>query len=154
MSCGLPGSNKRRNESDTMGEEEDGKDDGDGDGGETANEEDGDVEVEVEKRREAKAKAKARGKAKGKSADGSTNTVDVRLRLSDALKDITLTVRKDQRVFAIERQLRSECEIPPTARIYMLHQGRLLRSHQSLLDQGWVVGNVVNVFVARDPQDA
>lgn len=111
--------------------------------------------------------------SEGKGKAIQTPSVLVNLRLSDSDRNMTVRIGKDQHVHALEKRLRVEAnvsvmyffsflariehntdwtstlQIPPDARIRMVHQGKLLNVHKTLDEQGWIAKNVVMVYITR-----
>ncbi|KAJ5770994.1 uncharacterized protein N7511_003045 [Penicillium nucicola] len=94
------------------------------------------IEREVERRRDEKGKTSER------------DLIRVLARLSDRSgPDLVLSVGKGQTVGFLARRVHQEAELADNARVRIAYLGHLLKEKQSLLDQGWKSGHVVNALV-------
>ncbi|KAJ5301708.1 hypothetical protein N7508_006571 [Penicillium antarcticum] len=94
------------------------------------------IEREIERRRDEKGKTSER------------DLIRVLARLSDrGGPDLVLSVGKGQTVGFLARRVHQEAELADNARVRIAYLGHLLKEQQSLLDQGWKVGDVVNALV-------
>lgn len=87
---------------------------------------------------------------KGKEAM-EKDAVKVRCRLSDrGGPDTTILLGQSQTVAVLIRRLRTEASISSSARIRIAYLGRILVEKQSLDQQGWQPGHVVQVLVSNN----
>ncbi|KAJ5180645.1 hypothetical protein N7492_003855 [Penicillium capsulatum] len=87
---------------------------------------------------------------KGKTSE--RDLIRVQARLSDREgPDLVLLVGKCQSVGFLARKVHQEAEISNRFRVRIAYLGHMLREHESLLDQGWQNGHVVNALIAGRP---
>ncbi|KAK2760726.1 hypothetical protein FQN54_001962 [Arachnomyces sp. PD_36] len=93
-------------------------------------------EEELERRREEKGKAIER------------DLIKVKARLSDrGGPDVTIVIGKNSSVGALVRRVQTEAGVQGKYRIRIAYLGKVLSESQSLLDQGWQEGHIVNALV-------
>lgn len=86
---------------------------------------------------------------KGKDAI-EKDAVKVRCRLSDrGGPDTIVLVGQKQPVSVLVRRLRSEATIAPSARLRIVYFGKILNESQTLEDQGWQQGHVLQALVSN-----
>lgn len=85
-------------------------------------------------------------KGKDKMPTGA-NAITVTARMSDRGTDLKIVVTKDQSVRNLLRRIQAECEISTNIKLKIAYMGRVLKDSETLIDQGWKPGHVVNVLV-------
>ena len=96
-------------------------------------------EEEVRRRREEKGKG---------VADPENTEIQLRARRSDAAnRDLTITAGRKDTVRQLVRKFSESGGLTPPKRVQLYYLGRLLKEDQSLLDQGWKEGHMIQAFV-------
>ncbi|KAJ9202073.1 hypothetical protein DTO166G4_6031 [Paecilomyces variotii] len=91
---------------------------------------------DIERRREEKGKTSER------------DLIKVKARLSDREgPDLTISIGKTQSVGLLARKVQGEAGISGRQRVRLAYLGRILNEHESLTDQGWKNGHIVNALV-------
>ncbi|KAJ5724589.1 hypothetical protein N7493_006317 [Penicillium malachiteum] len=90
---------------------------------------------DLERRRDEKGKTRER------------DLIRVLARLSDGGRDLMLLVGKNQSVGFLARKVHQEAGISNNQRVRIAYLGHILQEHESLLDQGWKTGHVINALV-------
>ncbi|KAL2006129.1 hypothetical protein VTN00DRAFT_9783 [Thermoascus crustaceus] len=94
------------------------------------------IPEDLERRREEKGKTSER------------DLIRVKARLSDrGGPDITVSIGKRQSVGLLARKVQLEAGISGKQRVRIAYLGKILKENQTLLDQGWKSGHVVNALV-------
>ncbi|KAJ5247215.1 hypothetical protein N7468_002198 [Penicillium chermesinum] len=93
------------------------------------------IAQDLERRREEKGKTSER------------DLIRVAARLSDRAADLSVLVNKSQSVGSLARKLQQEAKIASTQRVRIVYLGRMLKESDSLLEQGWQDGHVLNALV-------
>ncbi|KAJ5082670.1 hypothetical protein N7532_011713 [Penicillium argentinense] len=94
------------------------------------------ISEDMERRRDEKGKTSER------------DLIRVRVRLSDrGGPDLVLMIGKGQSVGFLARKVRQEAEISSVQSVRIAYLGCMLKEQQSLPDQGWEPGHIVNAFV-------
>ncbi|KAJ6120519.1 hypothetical protein N7523_004799 [Penicillium sp. IBT 18751x] len=94
--------------------------------------------------------AERRRDEKGKTSE--RNLIRVQARLSDRDgPDLILMVSKGQSVGFLARKIQQEGGISTHQRIRLAYLGHMLKEHESLPEQGWQDGHVINAMVVRRP---
>ncbi|KAJ5166848.1 uncharacterized protein N7482_005629 [Penicillium canariense] len=92
---------------------------------------------DIERRRDEKGKTSER------------DLIRVQARLSDrGGPDLMLLLGKGQSVGFLARKVQQEARIPSHQRVRIAYLGRMLKEHDSLPEQGWQPGHVVNALIA------
>ncbi|KGO72788.1 hypothetical protein PITC_057640 [Penicillium italicum] len=100
------------------------------------------ISQDVERRREEKGKTSER------------DLIHVRARLSDrGGPDILLSIGKGQTVGFLARKVHQEAKLKDDSRVRIAYLGHLLNERESLVDQGWKTGHVVNALVVSPAHD-
>ncbi|KAJ5883708.1 uncharacterized protein N7473_010594 [Penicillium subrubescens] len=95
------------------------------------------IREDIERRRDEKGKTSER------------DLIRVQARLSDrGGPDLVLSIGKGQSVGFLARKIQQETGISNYQRVRIAYLGRMLKEHESLLDQGWQHGHVVNALIA------
>ena len=77
------------------------------------------------------------------------NAITVIARMSDRGTDLNITLREDQSIRSLIRRVQSEAGLPTETKLRIAYMGRILKEHESLVDQGWKPEHVVNVLVFK-----
>ncbi|KAL2221177.1 ubiquitin domain protein [Thermoascus aurantiacus ATCC 26904] len=94
------------------------------------------IAEEIERRREEKGKMSER------------DIIKVKARLSDrGGPDVVVSIGKGQSVGLLARKVQAEAGISGKQRVRIAYLGKILKENQTLLDQGWKSGHVVNALV-------
>ncbi|KAF3397926.1 hypothetical protein F1880_005893 [Penicillium rolfsii] len=95
------------------------------------------IREDIERRRDEKGKTSER------------DLIRVQARLSDrGGPDLVLLIGKSQSVGFLARKIQQEAGVPNFQRVRIAYLGRMLKEHESLLNQGWQRGHVVNALIA------
>jgi hypothetical protein len=95
--------------------------------------------------------AERRRDEKGKTSERDLIRVQARLSDRDG-PDLMLLVGKNQSVGFVARKVQQEGGISIHQRVRLVYLGRMLKEHESLLEQGWQNGHVINAMVVtRSP---
>lgn len=85
---------------------------------------------------------------KGKAAV-EKDAMKVKCRLSDrGGPDVIVVLGRSQPISALIKGIREEAELPSSTRIRVAYLGRILSDKQSLLEQSWKEGHVLNVLIS------
>ncbi|RJE26375.1 ubiquitin domain protein [Aspergillus sclerotialis] len=94
------------------------------------------ISEDMERRRDEKGKTSER------------DLIRVRARLSDrGDADLVLSVGKGQSVGFVARRIHEEAELHEHQRVKIAYLGKVLKEHRSLVEQGYMTGNVINALV-------
>ncbi|KAJ5682244.1 hypothetical protein N7462_005409 [Penicillium macrosclerotiorum] len=90
--------------------------------------------------------AERRRDEKGKTSE--RDLIRVQARLSDrGGPDLVLLVGKNQSVGFLARKIQQEAAIPSPRRVRIAYLGHILKEHESLPEQGWQRGHVINALI-------
>ncbi|RMZ87614.1 hypothetical protein DV736_g5161, partial [Chaetothyriales sp. CBS 134916] len=104
--------------------------------------------VEAVKGDDDASRTEDRGKGKGKAAV-TKDAIAVRCRLSDrGGPDVVVLVGRKDPVGVLARSAKEDGAVPATANVRIAYLGHILDEKQSLSDQGWKEGHVVNALVS------
>ncbi|KAJ5097419.1 hypothetical protein N7456_008140 [Penicillium angulare] len=92
--------------------------------------------ADVERRRDEKGKTRER------------DLIRVVARLSDGGPDLVLLVGKSQSVGFLARKVQEKADVPMHQQVRIAYLGHMLKENESLVDQGWQAGHVINALVA------
>ncbi|KAJ5753170.1 hypothetical protein N7520_010087 [Penicillium odoratum] len=98
------------------------------------------AELDLERRRDEK----------GKTSERDLIRVLARLSERDG-QDLMMRVGKSQRVGFLARKIHQEAGLANHQRVRIAYLGRMLKEHESLVDQGWQNGHVINALVVSRP---
>ncbi|KAK8045553.1 hypothetical protein PG993_005577 [Apiospora rasikravindrae] len=88
-----------------------------------------------------------RREEKGKAVADVRDLIKIRARLSENSRDIVLAIGTNESVRSVIRKIKEEANLPPNKGVRLSYMGRILKETNSLLDQGFQKGHVVNAFV-------
>ncbi|KAJ5204362.1 uncharacterized protein N7498_005241 [Penicillium cinerascens] len=94
--------------------------------------------------------AERRRDEKGKTSERDLIRVQVRLSDRDG-GDLMLMVGKDQSVGFLARKVQQEGGVSTHQRVRIVYLGRMLKEHESLPEQGWQNGHVINAMIVARP---
>ncbi|KAF6834508.1 Ubiquitin domain-containing protein 2 [Colletotrichum musicola] len=88
-----------------------------------------------------------RREEKGKAVVDARDELSVLARLSETARDVTVRFVKSDNVRTVARKIQDEAGLPSTKRVRIAFMGKILKENQTLAEQGWKQGYVVNGLV-------
>jgi hypothetical protein len=100
-------------------------------------------EEEDEEERERRREEKGKG-----VADPDNEEIRLKARRSDGeTRDLVITAGKKDTVRQLQRKFNQSGGLTPPKHVQLWYLGRLLNEEQSLLEQGWKEGHMLQAFV-------